>query len=306
MSEQLTQPSTQQAMRRSGRLSRVGLLGLVLLLGACANHKQKPVVDDAPSPAEVRQKADLAWQYGDYGAAVDGYREILRTDPANRAALIGIGEAWLALGDSAHALSAFEEVLRVEPGAVDALEGRALARLGVGRDVEAAADFDAVLAQDAKRWRVLNGMGMFADLRGDYDAAQKWYEQALVVQPGEAAIWNNYGWSRVMAHDYVQAERLLSEAVARKPSAPRINANLAVAIAWQGDYERAFRIARRTAEEGVAYNDIGYIALLRGDTTIAAGYFQQAIDKSPSWFERAAVNLERAHRQAAEPVSKKK
>ncbi len=302
MSEQRTQSLMQPSMRRSGKPLRVGLLGLALLLGACASTKQTPAVDDMPSPAEVRQKADLAWQYGDYGAAVDGYREILRTDTTNRAALIGIGEALLALGDSGHALSAFEEVLRVEPGAVDALEGRALARLGVGRDVEAAADFDAVLAQDAKRWRALNGMGMFADLRGDYDAAQKWYEQALAVQPGEAAIWNNYGWSRMMAHDYVQAERLLGDALSRKPSAPRINANLAVAIAWQGDYERALRIARRTAAEGVAYNDVGYIALLRGDATIAAGYFQQAIDKSPSWFERAAVNLERARREAAAPA----
>lgn len=280
------------------RFMRAGTISLALLLAACASHKAKPV-DDSPSPADIRKQADLAWQYGNYSAAVEANRKILSKDPANREALVGIGDAWLGLGDAAHALAAFEAVLQQEPDAVDAREGRGLARIGLGRNDEAAADFDAVLAREPGRWRSLNGMGMLADLRGDYDAARKWYERAVAAQPGEATIWNNCGWSRVMARDYAQAERLLGEALARKPSSPRITANLAVAIAWQGDYERALRIAMRTAKDYVAYNDIGYIALLRGDASAAAGYFQKALDKSPDWFERAAVNLERARREEA-------
>lgn len=99
-----------------------------------------------------------------------------------------------------------------------------------------------------------------------------------------------------MAQDYAEAERLLDEAYARKPTSARIAGNLAVAIAWRGDYERALRIAMRLAEEHVAYNDIGYIAMLRGDNGKAINFFEKAIDKSPSWFERAAVNLERARK----------
>lgn len=271
---------------------RTLLLACTLLLTACAG-KQAPV-DDTPSLADIRRQADLAWQYGNYSAAIDGYRAILQTDSTNRDALIGIGNAWLGLGDSAHALIAFEAVLKLEPGAIDALEGRGLARLGSGQHADqASVDFEAVLAIDPLRWRALNGMAMQADLLGQYDAARAWYTRAIAARPEEATLWNNYGWSRVMAHDYVEAEQLLGEALARKSSL-RFNANLAVAIAWQGDYERALHTARRTATDYAAYNDIGYIALLRGDTAIAIDYFQEAIDRNPSWFERAATNLERA------------
>lgn len=265
-----------------------------ILLVACASHAPKELDVDVARPGDVRQRADLAAQHGNCGVALDNYRQLLKLAPGDRGALIGIGECWLALGEAAPALSAFEEVLRKEPDAIDAQEGRALARLGLGRQAEAADGFRAVLAREPARWRSLDGLGLLADLAGDREGARQWYLKAVAANPDEATVWNNYGWSRVMAQDYAGAEHLLDEAYARKPTSQRIATNLAVAIAWQGDYPRALRIAMRNSPEHVAYNDIGYIAMMRGDNATAAEFFRKAIDKAPSWFERAAANLRRA------------
>lgn len=269
------------------------------LLAACAGRKE--IVEDDPD--ELRASAELAVQQGKCTAALDDYRKLLRLVPDDIAALLAVGECRLALGDAARALAAFEEVLRREPESIDAQEGRALARLGLGRHAEAGAGFNGVLTREPARWRSLNGLGLLADLANDRDAAKKWYEKAIDLNPDEATLWNNYGWSRVMAQDYVEAERLLDEAYARKPTSRRIAGNLSVAIAWRGDYERALRIAMRLSEEHVAYNDIGYIAMLRGDNETAISFFQKAIDKAPSWFERAATNLERARKAEKEAAA---
>lgn len=279
---------------------RVIPLVMLLLVTACAGSKAKLTVEDeGPSIEDIRAQTDIAWQHGNSAAAVEGYRKILRKEPANREALIGIGEGWLGLGASAPALIAFEKVLQQEPDAIDAAEGRALALLGLQRNDEARRAFEDIEARAAGRWRTCNALGLLADLRGEYEVAQGWYRKAIAANPREAVVLNNYGWSRVMARDFREGERLLQDALSRKPGAPRINANLAVAIAWQGDYTRALRTAMRTVPEHVALNDVGYIALLRGDAPVAVGYFQAAIDKSPAWFSRAAANLERARREAA-------
>lgn len=271
----------------------------VLLLAGCAGSKPAPADDAEVSITTVRERAALAWQYGNFSDAVAANRELLRREPGNRDALIGLGDAWLALGNAERALGAFDELLKAAPEDVDALEGRSLALLGMGRHEDAAQGFAAVESRAPGRWRTQNGLGLLADLRADYAAAGEFYRRGISANPGEASVWNNHGWSRVMARDYVEAERVLVQALARKPGSPRINANLAVAIAWQGDYQRALMAARRTAEEHVAYNDVGYIAMLRGDLQLAASYFQKAIDLSPVWFERAAANLERVRRAMA-------
>lgn len=276
-----------------------GVLLLAITVAGCAATPAPPFADEGPAIDDIRAQADIAWQHGNSAAAVEGYRKILRKQPDNREALLGIGEGWLALGESEQALLAFGQLLALAPEAVDAAEGQALALLGTQRYAEASAAFMAIDARAPGRWRTCNALGLLADLRGEYEAAQEWYRRALAANRQEAVIWNNFGWSRVMARDFRAGESLLQEALVRKPGAPRINANLAVAIAWQGDYERATRVAMRTASQHVAYNDVGYIALLRGDAAAAVGYFQAAIDQSPAWFPRAAANLERARREVA-------
>lgn len=211
-----------------------------------------------------------------------------------------VAEAAQALRDGRHdaALPRYEAALERAPGRLDAMEGRALALLAAGRVDEARSGFEAVIAQAPTRWRALDGMGRLADRTGDHATAQQWYERALSAPGADAVVWNNYGWSRVLARDYARAEKLLAQALQRSPGSAQVATNLAVAIAWQGDYARAVATAMTVVPEYVASNDVGYIAMLRGDYVQAIRYFETAIDLSPNWYARAAANLERARREA--------
>lgn len=272
------------------------LMGLLLLSG-CASKGKTPKIDATLD--DERERARVAWQYGDYGAALDNQLHILHQDPQNHDALLGAGEALLSLGNAREALPYFEEVLKKDAADINAQEGRALAWLGLSREDDARGGFEAVLAQEPTRWRSLDGMGALADLHGDYAAAASWYDKALKQVPEEATVYNNYGYSRIMARDFPRAEELLDRGVALAPHSERLVTNLALAIAWQRDYDRATRTAAQVEKDFVVYNDIGYVAMLNGDYDVAVRYFQQALDRSPTWFERAAANLERAKREKA-------
>lgn len=276
----------------------LALLGALMLAG-CAGKGAKTSTLNA-SLEDERDAARLAWLYGDYSAVLENNLRILREEPENRDALLGAGEALLSLGNARQALPYFEAVLRKDGADIDALEGRALARLGLSRADEARSGFESVLERQPARWRSLDGMGALADLQGDYATAAGWYEKALKQAPEEATIYNNYGYSRIMARDFARAEELLERGVALAPRSERLVTNLSLAIAWQRDYERALRTGTQVQKDYVAYNDIGYVAMLNGDHDVAIRYFQQAIDKCPNWFTRAASNLERARRERAE------
>lgn len=261
-------------------------------LGGCAGREEAEAVAEEDPVVRTRQRVELAARYGADAPAMDAYRATLRDDPVNRDALIGTGEILLRYGDAAGALRAFENVLERSPDDLDAREGRALAALGLGRHASAREQVAAVLAADAQRWRMHNAAGMLEDLAGNYAQAQESYRAALALRPDEPVLWNNLGWSQLMARDYPAAEQSLREGLARGRNERLVN-NLVLAVAWQGDYGRALRVAGDALPVHEAYNNVGYVAMLREDYAEAESYFRKAIDTSPGWFAQAAANLER-------------
>lgn len=268
-------------------------LSAALLLAGCASNPQKNLGDD---PVRLQAQAEQALKGGDYTTAARTYREWLDQAPEQPVALRGLGESFIGLGEAQAAADTFSAVLKKDPDDFDALEGRGLALIGLQHDDEAERDLLKVLGKYPERWRALNGMGLVSDMRGQIDAARGWYETAMALRKNEPTLYNNYGYSRMMAHDYAGAEQLFRQGLRLQPGMIRLRNNLVLAIAWQGDYERAVE-ARGDVPLHVALNNTGYIALLRADYEDAMKLFQRAIDTSPSWYERAAANLETARRK---------
>lgn len=268
--------------------------GIALGLGLLGCASKPSVPDNMLSPSQIREQAALASQYGNHGAAIAAWKEALRADAKQREALLGLGQAHLAMGEPRQALDWFDRRLGDDKNDADAIEGRALALIGLGQQEEATPLLRRLAATTPVRWRSCNALGLLADLDGNWEQARHWYEQALKASPNEIAVLNNLGYSRLMARDYVDAEARLNRALALAPDAPRLQGNLVLAIAWQGDFERAVQQARQWQSEPSALNNVGYVALLRGDIDVAIRYFQLALDRSPTWYPRAAANLERA------------
>lgn len=274
---------------------------IALSVGGCAS---KPPASDAMlTPAQIKEQATLATQFGNHAAAIAAWQEALRGDPNQREALLGLGQAYLAMGEAQQALPWFERRLATDAKDIEAQEGRALALVGLDRREEALPLLQALVKQTPPRWRSCNAMGLLSDLTGNAEAARYWYQQALAVNPKEASVVNNLGYSRLMAKDYAEAEAHFTDALALSPNAPRLRGNLVLALAWQGDYARAIRYARQWQSEASALNNVGYIALLRGEFDTAIRYFEQALERSPTWYPRAAANLERARAMRLSLVS---
>jgi hypothetical protein len=75
---------------------------------------------------------------------------------------------------------------------------------------------------------------------------------------------------------------------------------LRLAQAWQGRYDDAIRGASdRVLPQRL--NDVGYVAMLRGDLGTAESLFLRAIAASPTYDTVAYKNLEELQRRKASP-----
>ena len=90
--------------------------------------------------------------------------------------------------------------------------------------------------------------------------------------------------------EHAKSVPLFQKALQVDPTLEAARNNITLAGALQGRYEGA--LASVSADTmPVALNNIGYVALLRGDYPSAETYLTRAVQTSPRHFERAYENL---------------
>ena len=282
------------------RFSRLLLsVALLLLVSGCATQT---TLEDAEAELftidGLKQQAIDASYRGMHRQALRHYQDILRRDPNNLDALLGAASSLMADGQAAMAEVYLERALTIEPDNTRAREERALAWLMQGRFMASRTELQGLLNDGVDRWRIWNALGVIADLDGRYESAVDHYQKALVHEPQRAMLYNNLGYSMLMARDYAGAEQVLRQALQHEttPSVRTVN-NLAMAMAWQRRYGEAIEQLRSVVDEAAANNNIGYVAYLNQDYALAEAMFEKAIRLRPSFYERAASNLEMSQRK---------
>jgi len=270
------------------------IIAAALLLVSCATEPK--TVDFTGSGdvsvKQIQQEAELAHRYGRTGGALFHYEQILKKEPDNINALQASGYLYLSLNKASLAEQFFQQVLIKQPKNRESREGRALAWLMQGKYDEAATSFRNVLDEDDKRWRSWDGLGVISDVNGDYTNSVKMYKHAIDLQPNNTTLLNNYGYSLIMAHKYAEAEKTLRTALTIAQGDKRIVNNLGITLSWQRKYDNAVSVVSQVEPKYVAYNNVGYIALLNKDYKIAEKYFNEAITLSPKYYKKAELNLE--------------
>jgi tetratricopeptide (TPR) repeat protein len=196
----------------------------------------------------------------------------------------------MAEGRAAEALARYRALLELEPSQ-QLYEQTGLAALRAGEVNEAARLLEQAVLLPGAGWKAWNARGVVADLQGDWTGADRAYLAAASRAPGEAAAWNNLGWSLLLRGRWAEAVPPLTRAHRLAPGNTRINANLDLArSAVAAELPR-----RRAGESGADFaarlNDAGVMARLGGDKARAAAAFAQALEASPTWFAPAATNL---------------
>jgi Flp pilus assembly protein TadD len=242
----------------------------------------------APSLAAVRAALDER-RYVDAGELLD--QAVAEGVQTPEVTLLG-GELLLARSNYSEALSAFRSVAGSADLKARALEGQGLALSLLGRNDEAFADLKAATQLDGGLWRAWNGLGVELDRRHDWTHAQAAYGKALAA-PGAnpAIVQNNLGYSLMMQHQPEKAAANFVAALQNDPSLTSARTNLRLALAMQGQYDRAS--ATGSADDRAAVlNNVGVAAAMRGDFMSADKLLNAAISAKGQYYARAADNLQ--------------
>ncbi len=280
------------------KFTKLSLIVPVLLLVGCATQ---PKIEGSNEPdftiEELKERAELASHAGAHKDALLQYQKILASDPDNIDALIGSAESLMAADQPKRAENYLERALKLDKLNPQAREARAICWLMQGDHAAAKKSLLNLQDDGIDTWRIWNSLGVIADIKGDFTAAVGHYKRALAQMPDRAMLYNNLGFSQIMAHDYPAAEASLRKALLLKPGNLRIVNNLALAIAWQGRYDEAVDLLSEVMPVAEAHNNIGYAAYLRDDFSKAKIHFLDALDLSPTFYKKAASNLDLVNRK---------
>jgi Flp pilus assembly protein TadD len=278
-------------------LKQVFCAVLVLSVAACSGTLEKPQAK-APTPvmttAEIESNlsaADASRQDGRFSEAIQIYQQVLVADPKSTPTEIGIAECLLGVGKPDEALTAFSALAQNSLVKAVALQGKGLAHLALKQREKAAQALHEATALDPKLWRAYNALGIIADAKHEFDSAAQSYNAAIAISPDSTVLHNNLGYSRLMAGKPEEALIEFGKALALDPTSEMLQNNYRLALATKGDYADAVR-GVSSDKLPTMLNNVGYIAMQRGDLAAAEGYFARAMENSPSYDAVAAQNIE--------------
>lgn len=280
-------PSGLFASRRHGPRIVCAIL-LCLTLSACAS---------APSALPQQRIHDLnaaarqALDMGDHGSAALMLRDAYALHNNHPDTLDLMLHLHTTMGDDSSAETVALQILQHQPDNARAVERMGNFALRQGRLFIARDYYARATELDPGLWSAWNGLGIVADEQGDHTQAQAYFLRGLALIPGHPRLLANLGWSLLLDGHYEAAETRLRASMRTAPEVAVTRSNLAMSLALQGRYDEAREHYLHLYSEAVTANNLGVAALRRGDTGRARDFFQQAVQQSPNFYERATENL---------------
>jgi Tfp pilus assembly protein PilF len=131
---------------------------------------------------------------------------------------------------------------------------------------------------------------MVADANKDWTRADSFYETAIGLTTQPSTVLNNWGFSKLTRGDSQAAERLFTEALTYDPAMYTAKNNLVLARGAQRNYTLPIIDVTQT-ERAELLHTMALTAIKQGDIAIGKELLQQAIETHPQYFEAAVLAL---------------
>ncbi len=264
-----------------------------------ATHKPKTTQADSAAAAALAAQVEQALDEQrnlDAGNLLD---EAATKDLKSPALTRLGGELLLARGNYADAIDVFRLVDTNPAEKAKALAGEGIALSMLGRSDDALARLKQAVELDKSLWRAWNGLGREYDIRHDWTHSADAYEHAMAA-PGanRAVVLNNRGYSHLLQHQVDQAATDFVAALQKDPALAPARTNLRMALAMQGQYDRA-AMTGVGDDRAAVLNNVGLAAAMRGDYGEADKLLNDAIAAKGEFYSRAAENLQLSRELAA-------
>jgi len=236
-----------------------------------------------------------ALEAGEMHSAYTGFKQIALSDPENIEALLGWGDAALALAYIDDARIAFQRAAGKPLSPDEKLRhfaGQTLVEILGQADTDREKLLLAatkIVPGDTRLWTL---MGQYYDDQEQWEQSAHAYRQARMAGQSEAGMTNNFGMSYLAQKRFKAAIELFTLATTLDPDEIQYDNNRRLALLLDGQYLTALNDIE-IDRAAPLLNDAGYVAMKRGDRALARLLLEKAMALSPVYYTEAATNLER-------------
>ncbi|MBW1916520.1 MAG: tetratricopeptide repeat protein [Deltaproteobacteria bacterium] len=246
------------------------------------------------SDEQLEALADMFSRLGEYESSLFNYLQLLKDQPENYHLMYKIGVIFLLRGQLKAAQKMFAQVLLHQPDMLEAHEALGLINLLSKQYSKAINEFRLVLDSDSQRQKARYFLGITYLGAGEPRKAISELEAAARFNPDNLATIIALGRAHNELKQYQQAITWLDKGKSLDPKNVKINRQLGIALAGLKRYREALQAFQQAGDEAQAYNNIGVYYFMDGKYEEAAKCFQLALELSPTFYDNAKANLDRA------------
>jgi len=206
------------------------LLGLMSPAIAAPDDSTAYTESEIQTISELRQKAFMTSQMGDYEAAEHYWTELLEFLPHEAAIWSNRGLVRVSQYHLDEAIADYTKAIALAPDEVEPYLNRGAAYEVKQQWEDAIADYNQVLSMDPDEAGAWNNLGNAKAGLGDWEAAQEDYRKAADLDPEFALARVNYGLAQYQTGDKKDAIRTLRSVVRRYPNFPDARAALTAGL----------------------------------------------------------------------------
>lgn len=241
-------------------------------------------------PEEMIRNAHALVDEQKYVQAQDSFARILKVVPENEDAQAGLAYAARLSGNPGEALKHYQQLEMYPSRQTEALEGQGLALTRLRRWTDAERVLLSALELNKNSWRIWNALGQVRDHQQMWSEAEIAYSNAIALRPLAASLYNNLGMSYLCQLRFEEAIEQFDRSLFLKSGVPVVEGNRVIALAMKGDYEAAIG-SIPLSERQYGLNNLGFVAMLNGDSSKARLFLQMAEGESTRYYQKAAENL---------------